>query len=264
MSNYESYEYGGSSSYDNNKRNKVSGMESSATFLPKVFGVMFIGLLATALLAGGLGYLFAYLFGQAGTAGDIELQDKLVSILYVGVIVCGIGSIILSIIIPIVCARGKHSVLIPLILYIICMGGLLTVFALFMDPWVLLEAAGITAISFGAIALIGLAGKGRIPGLGLVIMGLFIGIILLSVVNFILLLTGVINENDTLVWIVDFAFLALIMFVSIYDVRKINDIASSSSYHDKNTVLYCAFIMYSDVITIFIRIVYLLSKLKNK
>lgn len=263
MPTFDSYDVG-PSEYDvqsNKKENKVSGMSSSANFLPKVFGIMFIGLLITAVIAAIGGYLLLNLAQNATTEEEV---DAIAMGMLVTMAISAIGLIVLSIVIPLVTAKGKRSVLVPLILYTVFMGVLLSSFTIALDPWVLAEAAGMTALSFGAISLIGFIGKGRIPGLGLLISGLFIGIIFMSITNLILMLTGAINDNSMYVWIVDFAFLALVMLVSIYDLRQIKDISNSASELDNNTVLYCAFIMYSSVISIFVRIAYLLAKVKSK
>ena len=243
-------------------RDYSSSKTNSNLLVAKVFGIMFIGLLITALIAGGLGFTLSNMLQQAIDASDEALMDNILNFMLVSMLISGVGLIIMSIVVPMVFARGKHSILVPLIIYIILMGVLLSSFTMAIDWWILAESALITGITFGSISLIGLLGKGKIPGLALTISGLFIGILLLSLMNLILWLTGV--GGDGLSWIISFLFLALVMFISIWDVRNIKNIAARGFEQENNVILYCAYTIYSDVIAIFVRIAVLLSRLKRK
>lgn len=226
-------------------------------FVPKVFGIMFLGLLMTAIIAGLVGFIFTSLIANATEASI----DGIISTMVVILLASGIGLIIMSIVIPIVFVRGKHNLIAPFIIFAILEGLLLSSLTFTVPLWILLEAVGITAAVFGSITLIGLLGKGRIPGLGLLMIGLAIGAGFLGLIYLITSLAGV--EDSSLALIIDLIVFALIMFISIWDVRKIKTIAYHADANNQNVALYCAFMIYVDFIAIFTRILALIARNKR-
>ena len=232
--------------------NKVSNPD---LFVPKVFGVMFIGLLLTALIALGAGFLFTYLLESGNEiAVDVSIFTLFAS---------SIGLIILSIVAPIVLARGKAGAIVPFILYIIFMGILLSSLVMAIPYYILVESVTITAVIFGLISLIGLLSKGKIKGLGITILGLFVGVILISIVNLIFFLFGNEYFMEGTYWLISYIYFAISMFIAIWDVNRIKQISQSGYSANRNLVLYCAFIIYTDFINILIRVILLLARNKK-
>lgn len=244
------------------KAEVVSEKASSASFIAKVFLVLFIALIATAVISLGLSAIFSSILNSAIETDNEVLLDNVMMTMIASLVISSIALIIMSIVVPIVYAKGKHSVLPSMIIFVILMGVLLSSLC-FALPWYILgEAAAITGGTFGLIALIGLAGKGRIPGIGLLILGLFSGVIILSIINLFMLLL-----NNPAAFGIDFAidiiFLAIIMLISIVDVRNIKRISLTATRNDNNVILYSAFMIYVDFIGILVRIASLLARAKK-
>ena len=238
----------------NNQQNKsfkeVSSKSSTAYSLTKVFGYMFIGILITAAIALGLGAWFNYALLQ-NVSPDEDLFATNAVILIVLLIVSGIGILILSFVVPITMARGKHSILVPSIIYTVLMGIMLSSIAAFI-PWYLLGITfGITSLIFGLMSLIAFLSKGKLNGLAIAAIGLFVGAGFIALFMFVLMLMGV---NVTfLYWIVSMATFAAMMLITIWDLARIKDIAKNGEMTN-NLSLYCAYILYNDFIYILLRV----------
>lgn len=226
----------------------VKSSSGLAVNFAKVFLYMFIGLAITAGVAFGLGYVVYSKFVADGSQ---------FSSTYIGILVgAAIAMLILMLVINFVVIRGKHSVLIPGILYTIAVGVLLSALTIFVDWRILGLAFGITSGVFALMALISLVTKGNLSGLAVAAMGLILGALILSLVNWAI-------GSTTLYWIVSFAIFAAIMFIAMYDINNVKRICENGSVNN-NMALYCAFIMYVDFINIFIRIVYFLALIAGK
>lgn len=229
-------------------------------FTAKVFGVMFIGLLITAIIATGLGAYFRFVFSSTEEATVIAGTNVLLGVL----LVSALGLLIVSIVIPFVYARSStsHSLIIPLLLYIVFMGGLLSTLCFEFEWYVIAEAVGVTTLIFGILSLLGILGKGKLNALGLIISGLFFGAFAMWGVLALLSLFGAnITELD---YALSFIFFVLVMLITVWDVYNIRRIASRSNGDETNLILFCAFSIYTDFINIFIRILILLARLKEK
>ena len=260
------------SSFD--EKNKVvteeydfSDKQSKGTFLTKVFGMMFLCLLITTVVAAGFGYGFQYLLVKTATndGGAVVYNQNLITALLVVLIVTLIALLIMSFVLPITFVRGKHNILVPLIIYVVLMGIMLSAFTFLVEPIVLVEAFGITTVIFGVMALLGFLSKGKLAGIGTILLGLLIGAGLLALVNWLMILFGGISQtNVTLSWIVSFMVFAFLMLMTMWDVARINAIASRGYESGNNLIYYCAYILYSDFISILIRVIYYLAILRGR
>ena len=246
-----------------------SNKQSKGAFLTKVFGMMFLCLLITTAVAAGLGYgIQALILANPSydpTAPLETLPSMVLSVFIIMVLVSAIGLIVMSFVLPITFARGKHNIIVPLMIYVVMMGILLSLFTFLFDWVILVEAFGITALIFGIMAFLGYISKGRLAGIGFILLGLLIGALALSLVNWLMILIGGIKEeNVTLSWIVSLIIFAFLMLVTLYDVNRIKKIAETGAQQDNNLTYYCAFILYSDFISILIRVVYYLAILTGK
>ena len=239
--------------------------QSKGAFLSRVFGMMFICLLITTVVAAGLGYGFQALLINAYNSGSEELVNEMLTGLIATLIVVAIALLIMSFVLPITFARGKHNILVPLIIYVVLMGILLSTFTMLFDWVILVESFGITALIFGLMALLGYLSKGKVAGIGIVMLGLLLGAGLLALFNFLMILiNGVSEANIMLSWIVSFAIFGFLMLMTIWDVARINQIADKGMNSGNNLVYYCAYILYSDFIAILIRVIYYLALITGR
>ena len=255
-------------SFDNNQKQEtvvqsvdLTDKQAKGAFLARVFGWMAICLLITTLVAAGLGYglMFAMVNASDEVASDIAMA------MIVMLIVSAIALLVMSFVLPIRFIRGKKNILVPLMIYVVLMGILLSCFTWLFEPIILVEAFGITALIFGLMALLGYLSKGKVAGIGIIMLGLIIGAGILSVVNFVMILVGGIKpENVTISWIVSLAIFAFLMFMTMWDVARINQIAAKGDTGNNNLVHYCAYILYSDFIALLIRVIYYLAIFTNR
>lgn len=259
-------------SFNNNPQQEVvqeydfTNKQTKGLFLTKVFGVMFLCLLITTVVAAGLGYGFqALLIQSVNNGATIDFSNNLVLGMIGMLIVSAIALLVMSFVLPITFIRGKHNILVPLIIYVVLMGVLLSSFTWMFEPLILVEGFGITTLIFGVMALLGYLSKGRVAGLGVILLGLLIGAGLLALFNFLSILFGGISQaNVTISWIVSFAIFAFLMLLTMWDVARISQIAEKGMNSGNNLVYYCAYILYSDFISILIRVIYYLAIITSK
>lgn len=237
---------------------RLVGVNEGTRFLGRVFAYMFLGLAITAVVAVGLGYLLNYYLSSGfNNVTETALQ------IYLGLIIGStILSLILTFVIRFVLLRGRHSIMVPYILYTITMGVLLSSFTLFLSFYELALGVGITAVTFGILALVGYFGGERIRLFGLIGFGLLIGALIISLFSliwyFISPATYVIM--DTIVSAI--MFLA-ILFITAFDMYRVRQIAEDGS-GSNNLALYCAFSLYVDFIYILIRILLLIARFSRR
>ena len=227
--------------------------QSRGIFLSKVFGMMFLCLLITTVVAAGLGYGLMYLLMNApDEAAQLNITYTMIGVMIGSAIIL----LIMSFVLPILFIRGKHNIIVPLMIYVVLMGVLLSSFTWLFEPIILVESFGITAGIFGLMALLGYVSKGKLSGIWVVMIGLLVGAGLLAGINFIMILFGQISEaNVTLSWIVSLLIFAFLMLMTMWDVARISSIATRTENQGKNLIYYCAYILYSDFIAILIRVI---------
>ena len=192
-----------------------SDKQSKGAFLTKVFGMMFLCLLITTAVAAGLGYGSQLFLNQAINAGNEELATNIIYGLVGTLIVSVIALLIMSFVLPITFIRGKHNILGPLMIYVVLMGIMLSTFTFVFDWVILVESFGITSLIFGTMALLGYISKGRLTGIGFILLGLIIGALGLSLINWLMIMFGGVSEaNVQLSWIVSLLIFAFLMLVT--------------------------------------------------
>lgn len=235
------------SQYYETPEQEVVGLKKSSAGVvsfAKVFLYMFIGLAITAAVAMGLS---ATIYYAAVNGANPEVLTNT----YFGLMISsGILLLILTFLINFVFLRGKHSILVPAIIYTVLMGVLLSSFCLLIDWRILGLAFGITSGIFLIMTLIASFTRGNLSPLLMIGMGLIIGSLVLSLVNWLI-------GSTTIMWIVTFAIFAAMMFITMFDIWNIKKITERGELSN-NISLYCAFTLYVDFIYIFIRIVYFL------
>ena len=244
-----------------------SDKRSKGAFLTKVFGMMFLCLLITTAVAAGFGYGIQYLLMKTAVVdGDtLVLDQNLVTALLVTLGVSVIALLVMSFVLPITFARGKHNILGPLIIYVVLMGIMLSTFTFIFDWVILVESFGITSLIFGVMALLGYISKGRLAGIGFILFGLVIGALGLSLINWLMIVIGGITPATVQIsWIASLLIFAFLMLVTLYDVNRIKKIAEAGAGQDNNLTYYCAYILYSDFIAILIRVIYYVALITGR
>ena len=250
----------------------LTNEQSKNQLIGKVYGYMFFGLLITAIISIGVGLLFnIWIFGTLDPSAvdysnpEVTLSLNGVMTLLVMLVVCSIALLILSFVIHITFLRGKHSLMAPALAYCILMGLVLSELIVFVPYPVLGITFGVTSGIFGIMYLIARVSKGNLSALGILGFGLLIGAGLLSLIGFILSITGVLGSEAAmrLYWIVSLVSFAAIMFITIWDMWRINKIAEQGEMSD-NLVLYCAFTLYVDFIYMFLRVLRIVSYFYSK
>ena len=240
-----------------------SNKQTKGAFLTKVFGMMFICLLITTVVAAGFGYGFQHLLNT--TAVDGVYNEKLLIGLFVTLGISIVALLVMSFVLPITFARGRHNIFVPLMIYVVLMGIMLSTFTFIFDWVILVESFGITSLIFGVMALLGYISKGRLAGIGTILIGLLIGAVGLSLVNWMMILFRQVSEtNIRLSWIVSLLIFAFLMLVTLYDVHRIKRIAEAGAGNDNNLTYYCAYILFSDFIAILIRVIYYVAMISGR
>ena len=235
----------------NTTQSQTSG---TALSIAKVFLYMFAALVITAAVAFGIGALVYYFV--IGGADYETINEAALTTYFIVLIASAIGLLIDMLIINFVVLRGKHSVLVPGIIFAVLVGVLFSMLTIVVDWRLIGMAFGITSLTFLLMSLIAFLTKGNMSPLLIVIIGLGIGVGALALFNWIfMLITGTVFT--VLYWIVSFGIFALILFITIFDLWRIKKIAENGGMTN-NIALYCAFVMYTDFINIFIRILYFL------
>ena len=227
----------------------------SSLSIAKTFLYMFMYLIITAVVAFGVGALMYY---KVGVQGEEAALQPYLTLLIVSAILLFIDMLVINIVV----IRGRHSMVVPGIIYAVLLGCLFSVVALLVD-WVLIGMAfGVTALAFLIMSGIAFIAKGNMRPLGVAVIGLFMGLLLLSLFNWIFMLATGTTFNG-LYWLITIGIFILIMLVTFLDLWRMKKIADAGQMSN-NMSLYFAFIMYTDFINIFIRVLYFLILIYSK
>ena len=234
-------------------------IESGSRFIGKTFLYMLLALLLTAVVGVGVGLIFQYLFKSASVD---ETLGQYALIYFAVLIVSVISLLVIGIWFNISAIRGKHSLVVPFTLYAFFMGLLMSFFVLFVDVQTLGLAFGITTVAFGSMTAIGLISKRNLGFLTIVVLGLFIGVLVLSLMNliFYFFVPALFAINYL---IIEGLIFLIIMLVTIIDVWQMKKIAESGEANN-NLALFCAFRLYIDFIQLLIRVIYILLLAKRR
>ena len=144
------------------KKKKSTYSETGTYSLGRIFIYMFFGLLITTGVAIGLGQLFLHVLTKPTNDDWYYLNGTALTYLFL-LIGSGLAIIVLSILLNVFLYKGK-SLWVPSILYVISMGVLLSALTAFVDWGILALAFGLTAGTFGLMALIAFLSKGNLSG----------------------------------------------------------------------------------------------------
>ena len=224
-----------------------SSVDSKTLNLGKVFGIMFLWLLATAGIAFGGGALFYNWL----LADEVAASNGILATL----VISGISLIVLTFVIQFWALRRDKGMIVLSSLYVLCMGLLCSSMTLFLDWQILGIALGLTTAIFGVLALIGLLAKNVRPIAMVGFMVLF-GALMVSLGTWIISIF--VPVNVTFLWILDFAIFGAMLLLVIVDMNQIGKICANGEM-SRNLTLYCALTLYTDFVYIFIKIAYYLA-----
>ena len=115
----------------------------------------------------------------------------------------------------------------------------------------------ITAGAFLIMSAVGFATKGRLNGAISFVIGTFFAVFILSLIN-------VFFFNETIYWIISFAMLFIILMYVAIDTNRIKQLAQSGHLGQSNHMaIYCAYMLYTDFITIFLYILRFVAAFKD-
>ncbi len=115
----------------------------------------------------------------------------------------------------------------------------------------------ISAIVFGALAIIGYKTDKNLSSWNPYITVFLIAGIVLSLINLILL------KNSMLDLVLDWVILALFCGITIYDINKIKMLQAEPDINQEKIHIYCAMQLYLDFINIFLRILSIFGKRRD-
>ena len=227
----------------------------TALSIAKVFLYMFMFILVTAVTAFGVGAGLFY--------GFVVPQNPQLDVIYLGLVISSAVLLIIdSIVINFIFLRGKHNVLVPALIYSVLVGILFSGLTIFIDWSLLGMAFGITALIFLLMSLIAFTTKSNLSPLLIVAFGILMGVGLLALTSWIFaFINGTVFNG--LWFAIEVGIFAFIMIVALVDLWRLKKIAEAGQMSE-NLALYCAFTMYTDFISVFIRVLYFLLLIYGK
>ena len=205
-----------------------------STFMTKVFGWMFLGLLISGIVAGVIGQSDSLL---------TDLTDS--PWLLIGIFVLQIGLVI-----TISAAINRLSPALALGLFFLYAATVGVTFALVFELYTaqsIFTTFLITSAMFGGVALWGYVTKRDLSTMGTVLFMALIGLILASVVNLFL-------ANEAIYWITTYAGVVIFAGLTAYDMQKIKGFAQAGLEGDAEdrAAIMGALALYLDFINLFL------------
>lgn len=241
--------------YSKKIRPSEVSVSSGSKFIGGVFLYVFLALAITSVVATGMGALFYFTISKnSETAASSFIYILLISVFaYIPVLIWA----------RIAAARNGKTMTTAYICYSAVMGVMISSFTVLVDFYIIAMAFGLTCLSFGVMALIAWNTKKNLSILSVVASGLFFGVIMLFLFNFILGLFLSDAQMLTLSWTISILVLVSVVLITVVDLNNVKQIAMNGGA-GKNVALMCALNLYVDFIYIFIRIVSYLVRMKNK
>lgn len=238
---------------------KKSKVTPEKKMLPFTKILLFLGL--GLLITGIVSFSIPQILFTATNDPNVIMTTSLVLM-----IVSSIISIPLSFVVMFKAMSPKMKVsLICYIVYAICIGVLLSsvfIYLLWEDQGSALSTIAISFfITAGCFILMGLFGaifkKNLNSILWPILLTACIGTLILTLVNFFFF-------NDIIYWITDFVIFGVILLITAIDFNNINRLIKNKNFSSLNSMcIYCAFMLYSDFILIFIRVLYFVMRFRE-
>lgn len=176
-----------------------------ADYVSKVFGWMFLGLLLTAVSS-----LVSALVPQ------VQQLLQTSRFLSLGLLLANLGIVVF---ISARFAKMNYAALLgSFLVYSVINGVVLSLIFSFYDFRVITTSFGVTALTFGVMAIAGYTTKTDLTKFGRLLMMALVGIIIASLVNLFM-------GNETLYWIVSYVGVAVFVGLIAYDTQKVKSYA---------------------------------------
>ncbi|MBQ4183205.1 MAG: US12 family protein [Bacilli bacterium] len=236
---------------------KVSVNESGKS-LARVFGYLSLGLFVTAAVAFGLSLLFVSTIGMVGE----EMEGPVFMTYLILLIVSFALSFALR-----KAFTGSPSTKVK-VLYLVYAGlmGVMcsSLLVAGIDFWVIGEAFGITAISFGVMFLIGYFSKANLNVIGAVasafVMTIFLSLMVFWLVSLISGVSFYSLALDIVVSLILSVFILILVAVNSYNMKHLIEAGAMS----RSMELYFAVDMYCDFMIVFLRVLRVLILVASK
>ena len=235
--------------------------------MARVCGYMAIAVAITAAVAIGIAALMYYIvfgartFDQVVEAFKSGAFDNAI-IGYLAVFgVSAVVILIMSFAMPFVMNSSKRSAWPAFIIYAIFMGGLLSCLVLLCDIATLAQALGISTGAFVVMFLIGRFSKVNLNPLGLVALGLLFVVLMVGLFSaiFYLINPAGFRWMNLIINIIVCGVMMIITAVDAYNIKKLLE----RGQYNNNVLLFAAYCLYSDFITILIRVILILMSSKR-
>ena len=229
-------------------------VESGSKFIGAVFLYMFLALVITGVVAGGVGALLQYVvFPMESTAGVNIYAIVLITslILYIPTMIW----------VQVSAIRKSKGMVPAYVIYAITMGILMSSFTYFIDFYQIAMAFGMTCLAFGLMALIAWFSKKNLRTAGLIASGLIFGSMMILFITLPLQFFFP-GFFDPLMAGISLIMLIAVIIITAVDLRNVKEIASHGGA-ENNVALLCALNLYVDFVYIFIRLLALISRLKR-
>jgi FtsH-binding integral membrane protein len=233
------------------------GYSDSKAFLARVYLYFGFGLLVTGLVSILLSYIF--------TIG-LPISDESNAGFYMGILIASlIALLVVSIAMNFMVLRGKGAVP-AFFIYSSLMGIALSPLVLFTQSASLLGTTFLaTSLLFFLMCAAGYFIKNRalsiVVGLltGLMIAGLF-----LYIMNIFVVFSGSTAEFQTIYLLIEFVFLGIMALMSLVDMARIKRISENGvNAGESNLAAYCAYILYTDFVNLFLWLFMILLRSKR-
>lgn len=252
-----------------------SGAIEKGKFYSKVFLYLGLGILLTAIVSLIVSYIFTNVAPVIieDTEGQLVYNDSVFGV-FLGVIIgATVLLIITNLIITFATLKGKGNLYIPYIIYALTMGVLIgavicfTNFLYVNGSQLIGTALGATTLVFLVMAGLGFMTSHKIKMWGRVLLAVAITILLLVLVNFVIFpfafWGGYTEAFYAYAWMYFGIEVLIILFFSLaiaFDMARIRTIADNGGASN-NIALYCAVNLYSDIISLFLRILVFLLRI---
>lgn len=225
---------------DNIKDNYFSSARTFTEFMSETFLKMFVGLGITSGVA-------AYCYFS-----ELYLHSNLLYGSLVATLICGL---VLSL------AFNKLSRTVAYILYLLycaLTGVAFSIYPVVYEGGSILQALIGTSVVFGALAVYGYTTKRDLRPLSTYLFAGLLGVLIMSVIH---LFIGGVFMDLVISWISIIVFMGL----TAYDVQKLHDYYElEGANEDKDLTIYGAFQLYLDFINLFIDILRIVGKTKER
>lgn len=222
-------------------------------FIAKVYGWMFAGLAATAIVA------FSIILGIIAVPAFAQFM---ISFMSSGVYILFIAEIFIVFMISAKIDRMKPSTAkIMFLIYSILNGTTIGVICLGFGIYTVSRAFLMTAVMFGCMSLYGYKTKSDLTSAGNMFKMGLIGLIIVSVVNIFM-------KSNTLDWIISIVGMAIFLGLTAYDTKKIKEfyyninVASDTAIVSKVAII-GALELYLDFINLFLYILRIFGRRSN-